>query len=66
MVTANSLKVPDDCTPQFSGHETFPLRQLWLPKIADFIQKRSTVYKTDFTSDEGIESAIVELGIGKT
>lgn len=65
MVTTSSLKVPDDCTPQFSGHETFPLRQLWLPKIADFIQKRGVSYKPDFTSDEGIENAIVELGIGK-
>jgi hypothetical protein len=26
--------------PQFSGHETFPLRQLWLKKAFDAVQDR--------------------------
>lgn len=65
MVTANSLKVPDLDCGQFSGHETFPLRQLWLSKIADYVQRHGHGRKPDFTSDEGIENAIIELGVGK-
>ena len=26
--------------PQFSGHETFPLRQLWLKKAFDAVENR--------------------------
>lgn len=51
---------------QFSGHETFPLRQLWLPKIARLVNDRVTKGRTvDFTSDKEIDEAMLELGLGK-
>lgn len=53
-------------TGQFSGHETFPLRQLWLPKIARLVNDRIKWNKSlDFTSDKEIEQAMLELGLGK-
>lgn len=50
--------------PQFSGHETFPLRQLWLKKAFDAVQ--SSPYfgeapKKIFSD----ERAIVDFGVGK-
>jgi hypothetical protein len=47
---------------QFSGHETFPLRQLWLKKAFDAIaaaskEQRATVFSS--------ESAIANFGVGK-
>ena len=47
---------------QFSGHETFPLRQLWLKKAYDAVtlaakNDRATVFST--------ESAIAHFGVGK-
>ncbi len=51
---------------QFSGHETFPLRQLWLSKIAHLVNSRITKGRTvDFTSLKEIDEAMLELGIGK-
>jgi len=44
--------------PHFSGHETFPLRQMWLKKAFDAVSKGS---KSVFTSDD----AIVIFGVGK-
>lgn len=41
---------------QFSGHETFPLRQLWLMKAVHHAQKARA-----FTG----EDAMIELGVGK-
>lgn len=48
--------------PHFTGHETFPLRQLWLPKIVQFQQDLQSEDKSTFPP---IEEAIVELGVGK-
>lgn len=46
----------------FSGHETFPLRQLWLRKAFDAIVEYSpTAPKSIFTDHE----AIVRFGVGK-
>jgi hypothetical protein len=50
--------------PQFSGHETFPLRQLWLKKAFDAVQ--SSPYfgeapKRIFSD----ERSIVDFGVGK-
>jgi hypothetical protein len=44
--------------PQFSGHETFPLRQLWLRKSYE-------AAKTDTDSVFSDESAIARFGVGK-
>lgn len=66
MALAHSLKFPDMPCGQFSGHETFPLRQLWLPKIAHAVDSaRILGFSPDFTSESGIEHAILSLGIGK-
>jgi hypothetical protein len=50
--------------PQFSGHETFPLRQLWLKKAFEAV-RRSSLFgdapKSIFLSEE----SIVDFGVGK-
>jgi hypothetical protein len=47
---------------QFSGHETFPLRQLWLRKAFDvLIPSDESVPRTVFTDDD----AIARFGVGK-
>ena len=50
--------------PQFSGHETFPLRQLWLKKAFDAVQARpffGTAPKFIFANEE----SIVDFGVGR-
>ncbi len=50
--------------PQFSGHETFPLRQLWLKKAYDSVNQNSESGespKSIFSSEE----SIVLFGVGK-
>jgi hypothetical protein len=50
--------------PQFSGHETFPLRQLWLKKAFDAVQAHpffGVAPKSIFAN----ERAIVDFGVGK-
>lgn len=47
---------------QFSGHETFPLRQLWLRKAFDAVTTASkTLSKSVFSDDD----AIARFGVGK-
>jgi hypothetical protein len=47
---------------QFSGHETFPLRQLWLRKAYDAVAKSiALTSKTIFSDDD----AIARFGVGK-
>ena len=47
---------------QFSGHETFPLRQLWLHKIHKYVRAKICDPKSiSFSSEE----AMIELGVGK-
>lgn len=48
--------------PQFSGHETFPLRQLWLLKAYDAVVGNSSATHSGIFSDE---DAIVRFGVGK-
>lgn len=48
-------------TAHFSGHETFPLRQMWLKKAFDCAQSGGLVPKSAFTDD----SAIAAFGVGK-
>lgn len=45
----------------FSGHETFPLRQMWLKKVYDRADSIDHVHKSTFSSDD----AIAEFGVGK-
>ena len=49
--------------PQFSGHETFPIRYGWLKKVFDAVAKRSKDpdNKSVFLADE----AIANFGVGK-
>ena len=62
MAALTNLKLPEDCRPQFSGHETFPLRQLWPSKIAHLIiQAQRDGRQVPISGAD----AIVELGVGK-
>jgi hypothetical protein len=45
----------------FSGHETFPLRQMWLKKVFDCAESNGLVLKSTFTDD----NAISAFGVGK-
>lgn len=47
---------------QFNGHETFPLRQLWLSKVARLINESNP---SKGVLDLSTEDAIVALGVGK-
>lgn len=47
---------------RFSGHETFSLRYGWLYKSANFLNKK---IKISTSNNEDVESAVVELGVGK-
>ena len=48
--------------PKFSGHETFPLRQLWLPKFTALVSELQAGGRSTLPSDE---ECIVRLGVGK-
>lgn len=48
-------------TLAFSGHETFPLRQMWIKKIVDMADPNFLIKKGKFKSSE----FIAELGVGK-
>lgn len=62
MASNISIKLLVDCKPQFSGHETFPLRQLWPAKIAQsIIRAQREGRKVSLSGTQ----AIVELGVGK-
>lgn len=47
---------------RFTGHETFPLRQLWLAKYTQYQQDLLCSGQTEFPNTK---DAIVELGVGK-
>jgi hypothetical protein len=58
----NELLLEQDKQPQFSGHETFPLRQLWLRKAYDAVTvTREPAPRSVFAG----EDAIVRFGVGK-
>ena len=48
-------------SPYFSGHETFPLRQMWLKKAFDQNDQNDSVPRTVFSDD----SSIARFGVGK-
>ncbi len=64
-MTRDPLLAPD-FKPTFSGHETFPLRQLWLRKayreVADYFQDYNEPAPKTIFSDEG---SISRFGAGK-
>ena len=45
----------------FSGHETFPLRQMWLKKVIDIADSNGEILKKKFSDPK----LIAELGVGK-
>ncbi len=47
--------------PHFSGHETFPLRQIWLRKVMDHVDSHGFLPKSIFSD----EDAIARFGVGK-
>jgi hypothetical protein len=62
------MKTPDQTTKQrkrtsvhFSGHETFPLRQMWLKKLFDQASEDGSIAKSSLTD----ASAIANFGVGK-
>lgn len=61
MLSMRNLLEEEKYTPHFSGHETFPLRQMWLKKAFDAQVAGGTVPKAVFTD----ESAIAYFGVGK-
>jgi len=51
--------------PQFSGHETFPLRQLWLKKAYERVTESLAIGPKNARSLFSNEDAIVKFGVGK-
>lgn len=56
------LIVADGQKPKFSGHETFPLRQLWLAKFTKLVAELQDSGSSQLPSSE---ECIVRLGVGK-
>lgn len=54
-------KLSEGASTHFSGHETFPLRQMWLKKAFDQANLDGVILKSTFTNDD----AIAEFGVGK-
>jgi hypothetical protein len=58
----NATSKPKTGTPaHFSGHETFPLRQMWLKKVFEQANKGGIIPKSTFTDN----TAIAAFGVGK-
>lgn len=57
------VQLPPNTKPQFSGHETFPLRQLWLRKAYDAVSQASSSSKSKSVFAD--EDAIARFGVGK-
>lgn len=56
------IPLPENALPQFSGHETFPLRQLWLRKAYDAVTQIDAPWQRSVFSGE---DAIVRFGVGR-
>lgn len=65
IISVAMIILTPDQRPQFSGHETFPLRQLWLRKAFDAVAHYQFLGikapKTIFSED----AAIARFGVGK-
>ena len=59
-----NLKLNED-KPQFSGHETFPLRQLWLKKAYLKVKESSELSPKNTRGCFSNDDAIVKFGVGK-
>lgn len=58
----SNIEFPSDIKPLFSGHETFPLRQLWLRKAFCEVDRfGGSAPKGVFSDDDAIE----RFGVGK-
>ena len=57
----NNKKSAEGSSAHFSGHETFPLRQMWLKKAFDQATSDGVVPKSTFSDD----NAIAKFGVGK-
>lgn len=55
------IQITTGMRPQFSGHETFPLRQLWLQKAYAAVSEADASARTAFSHDD----AIARFGVGK-
>ena len=60
-----TTKNPQSFRPQFSGHETFPLRQLWLKKAYSKVQEASEMNSGNTRGLFSNDDAIVKFGVGK-
>lgn len=56
-MTINEMQL----SPHFSGHETFPLRQMWLKKAIEQSDKDWIISKETFSNDD----AIATFGVGR-
>lgn len=54
-------KLSKQTAVHFSGHETFPLRQMWLKKVYDQASDGGLIRKSVFAN----EKAIADFGVGK-
>lgn len=60
------LLFEDNFRPQFSGHETFPLRYGWLKKVFDAVYELELNNQKDTTKDLFLnDDAIARFGVGK-
>lgn len=60
-MNSTTSKISREKSVYFSGHETFPLRQMWLKKAFDQATVGGLIPKHTFTN----ESAIAAFGVGK-
>lgn len=56
-----ALHLSPEMPAHFSGHETFPLRQMWLKKLYDQAVDGGLIRKSTFSD----EKAIADFGVGK-
>lgn len=61
-MTTSPTHTDTDFKIQLSGHETFPLRQLWIPKLTRYINEARM---NDEVPTLNVNKAIVQLGVGK-
>jgi hypothetical protein len=61
----NNDTLIDKKPPQFSGHETFPLRQLWLKKAYTAVKSIPQSYAKESRGIFTDERAIMRFGVGK-
>ena len=61
-MTTSPTHTDTDFKIQLSGHETFPLRQLWIPKLTRYINE---AWMNDEVPTLNVNKAIVQLGVGK-